>query len=126
MNNINININLVAFAEDMCVEIELLTGLFKEYCKEMLQEIEVMKEYYKAADYYMLERTVHNIKGVSANLEMDEMRKIAEIMDARLKENNNEDIDKYIEQMENIYWKTREAIIKAFEEQKIVLEFKGD
>ncbi|HEX3028639.1 MAG TPA: Hpt domain-containing protein [Clostridia bacterium] len=74
-----------AFARELDVDLESISGLFREYFNEMRSEISEMNVFLETSDWNMLQRTVHNVKGVSANLNLNDVFEEAEKLDLQLK-----------------------------------------
>jgi len=83
--------DLESFAEGLEVDIESISGLFSEYINEMKSEVIEMRTFLEKSDWYMLQRIVHNVKGVSANLNVHDVFNEAEKLDLLLKNGQTEE-----------------------------------
>ena len=63
--------------QELDVEVSDLAMLFLSYINEMQSEIAEMYRCLSEGDFNMLQRVVHNIKGVSANLRIKDVEKAA-------------------------------------------------
>ena len=83
-------------AKELEVGIESIVGLYSSYIEEMKEEMEEMKLCLDKSDWTMLERIVHNIKGVSVNLSIMDVFSEAEEFDVLLKKNATSDSSNYV------------------------------
>lgn len=91
--------DLKALAEDLGFEIEDIRGIFLQYFEEMQGCIEDMNTYLSSRDWYMLERVIHNIKGVSVNLNIMDVYKACADFDSQLKANNTKDAEHHVKEL---------------------------
>lgn len=63
--------------QELEIDISDLATLFSSYINEMQSEIAELYKYLSDGDFNMLQRVVHNIKGVSANLWIEDVQKLA-------------------------------------------------
>ena len=105
--------NIEGLAEELEVELESIVGLYTSYIEEMKEEILEMTTYLEKTDWTMLERVIHNIKGVSANLCIMDVFSEAEKFDLLLKKNITLDCDKHITKLINLI-RDSEVEIKSF------------
>lgn len=75
------------------IEKDTVIELLGIYCHEMSEEMHQVKMFLKNQDWPGLQRTIHSIKGVSANLYLQDMFNAAEVLDIRLKENDYKGIE---------------------------------
>lgn len=80
-----------------------------------------MQEYFLKGDWYMLERVIHNIKGVSANLNVHDVFEEAEVFDNLLKSNNIINASSHVEKMIDLISKAEIEITKFFSERGYAL-----
>jgi HPt (histidine-containing phosphotransfer) domain-containing protein len=91
--------DIEGFAAELEVDLETVVGLFVSYIQEMKEEIGAMQGYLRESDWYMLERTIHNIKGVSANLSIQDVFEEATVFDDRLKKNMTTDAQMHVQKL---------------------------
>ncbi len=89
--------DIEGFANELETDMETIAGLFSSYFTEMKGEISSMQTYLSAKDWVMLERVIHNIKGVSANLGINDVFSEAEKFDILLKKGENSNADIFVE-----------------------------
>lgn len=107
-------LDLVTLAGDMGVDLDTLGKLFGIYCVEMSGELEQLNVHLKSGNWEMLQRTAHNIKGVSANLYLHRMYRAAEILQLQLKARHLESIEKYVQEIEDTFQITCSDMENAF------------
>lgn len=89
-NSIN-RYDIAGLAGELELELSDLVDLFAGYISEMKEEVSEMRKFLNQNDFEMLQRVVHNIKGVSANLNIKDVFKEAEKFDILLKNSMTED-----------------------------------
>lgn len=94
--------NITEFIKVMDVNIEEIAALFDQYFQEMFEELIELKKLFKDNDFTMLQREIHNVKGVSANLGIYDVHQKAAIMDSNLKNNINDFLEVQIEELESL------------------------
>lgn len=78
--------NITNFMSDMGIDdYKDINSLYQDYIYECNQMIMTVNENIKATDCISLEKIIHNIKGVSANLYVKEVYNTAKILDDYLK-----------------------------------------
>lgn len=118
--SINIDkIEVEGLAAELGAEIGDIGLLFAEYLKEMDSEISEIDTQLTNLDWKAMQRTVHNIKGVSINLNLFSMHKYAEIIDLSLKSENTQGIEKEIENLKEVFGITKKSIIEDFKRLNI-------
>lgn len=113
MDGAQIRYSISEFQEALGMSIEGIADLFENYFKEMAIEIRKMHEYLAEGDWYMLQRVVHAIKGVSANLRVHDVYEGAVELDDNLKKKSYEDVPKYVENIEKMILNA-EAEVRAY------------
>lgn len=86
-------ISLDSLILDIGIDKDSVIQLLKLYCDEMSEEMQLVRQSLDKQEWLQLQKTVHNIKGVSANLHLHDMFKAAEILDIKLKQNDHVKID---------------------------------
>ncbi len=81
----NCRYNIDGLISELEIELEDAAELYRSYEMEMKEEIEAMEELCSSKDYEKLERVIHNIKGVSANLGINDVYQTAADFDIKLK-----------------------------------------
>lgn len=81
----NFRYDIDGFISELEIELEEAEELYKSYETEMNEEIEEMEQLCSAKEYEKLERVVHNVKGVSANLRINDVYEVAADFDIKLK-----------------------------------------
>ncbi len=106
--------NIEGLSEKLEFEMKDMAVLFSSYIKEMREEISEVSRLYTIKDWSALQRTVHNIKGVSSNLGVTDVYDCAFELDILLKENQMEKVEFFIERMKNLIYAAEEEIINFF------------
>ena len=105
--------NIEGLADELEVDMESIVGLYSSYIEEMKEEIKEMQLCLEKSDWTMLERVVHNIKGVSANLSIMDVYSEAEKFDLLLKKNITSSAEEYVSKLINLIADS-ESEIKLF------------
>lgn len=105
--------NIEAFAEELGVDLKTISSLYANYFIEMKSETGEMIKLFDEKNWTMLERVVHNIKGVSANLYINDVYEAASVFDALLRDKKTEYSDKYISIIEMLI-KEAEITVREF------------
>ncbi len=116
MGNIASKYDIKGLSEGLEVDLADLVGLFSSYFEEMKNEVSELKGLLDRKDWYMLERVVHNIKGVSANLYINDVFHETEKFDRLLKNNDTSDADKHVEMIDRMISSAEESIGLFFKE----------
>jgi HPt (histidine-containing phosphotransfer) domain-containing protein len=96
--------------DELEVEVGDIAILFLNYITEMKEEIAEMKELHGQQDWFMLERVVHNVKGVSANLGIQDVYEEAQIFDICLKNNQTEQSAECIGKIDGMLYEAEKEI----------------
>lgn len=94
--------DIQGLADELEVELYDIMKLYSNYMQEMSSETEEMRKFLSKQDWVMLERVVHNIKGVSANLNIQDVYNEAEAFDTLLKINTTESAAYYVDKIETL------------------------
>jgi HPt (histidine-containing phosphotransfer) domain-containing protein len=113
--------NIKGLAEELEIDLNSISGLYTIYFEEMKEEIKSMLLYLKKSDWEMLERTVHNIKGVSANLSIMDVFSEAEKFDILLKKNEILNSREHITNLDNLISNAEIEIKEFFEDKGLVI-----
>jgi HPt (histidine-containing phosphotransfer) domain-containing protein len=106
--------NIQGLIDELDVSVEEILPLYSNYFSEMKEEVAELNECLAKEDWYMLERVVHNIKGVSANLNIQDVFEEASKFDILLKENNNSDAQGFVERINGLLEEAENEIKKYF------------
>lgn len=99
MDNKKARYDIKGLADELEVGMDSIALLFTSFFSEMENEIKNLEEYLGEKDWHMLERVIHNIKGVSANLNVYDVFEEAAIFDEMLKKNQVEDARKFVDKI---------------------------
>lgn len=108
-------------AEELEFGIEDISTLFSKYTAEIKERISQMEDCLNRKDWNTLERVVHNIKGVSINLNIVDVYEKAVECDSLLKENRTENADTYIKELILLLVDSENEIRKIFSGMDIEL-----
>lgn len=92
------------------IEADALLELLSIYISEISQEMLRVKEYLENQDWTGLQRSIHTIKGVSANLLIHQMHETAAAIDFKLKAMDLDNIKNDIDRLISIYAATEAEI----------------
>lgn len=112
---------ILGLAEELGMEAEELSELYKKYIHECGMEVDCALEYFEKKDWNMLQRTIHNLKGMSANLGILIVSEIAGELDAELKAKKYEDISFKLNKLIEIISESIENIKKFYSLKEILL-----
>ncbi|MCX7922672.1 MAG: Hpt domain-containing protein [Clostridia bacterium] len=121
MSETNIRYDLQGLADEIGVEVRDIVKLFLSYFSEMRDEIEAMRDCLSRGDWHMLKRTVHNIKGVSANLNVHDVFKEAEKLDMLLKYSKMDDVPTCVNKITKLIDNAEIEIKRFFNEKGFCL-----
>lgn len=115
MNTKIIEVELDKLIEDLGAELEDIHMLFLEYINEMKDEMDELRKEMEKKDWNMVQRTAHNIKGVSINLGLIEMHGQAEVIDLMMKNGIYDSAEEELSKLVRVFNETEKGIKKAFE-----------
>lgn len=107
--------------EELEVRIDDIVPLFSSYYTEMREELVNMLACLSKSDWDMLRRIVHNVKGVSANLRIEDVFNTCVEFEDKLKDGNSVQADKYINLLLEIMNDSEHSVRSYF--QKFNIEF---
>lgn len=100
-------------AEDIGIEIMDLKGLYSSFIDEMDSELDSIEKDISSGNLHKLHSTVHNIKGISSNLLINDIYEHCKVFDDELKVENYNRVNEHFEILKIMYKKTR-SYIKDF------------
>ena len=106
--------DIVGLSGELDVPVEELKELYDTYLSELDEQIQSMYDLEKAKDWHMLERTVHNLKGMSQTVFVYDIYQEAVTLDDFLKKDITENAHKLIENIDEISKETRKEILSFF------------
>lgn len=118
MNNNNCRYNIDELIEEMDVSLEEVKELYKSYFWEMKENTEDISKYLKACEYTKVERILHNIKGVSINLNIIDVYNEAAIFNEVIKKRVEEDYDNYLKKLIKLVNEAESEVQKFFNEKE--------
>jgi HPt (histidine-containing phosphotransfer) domain-containing protein len=104
------SINIEDLTCNIGIDKDTVIELLDIYCRDMSEEIQRVKLFHTNQDWVGLQRTIHNIKGVSANLYLQDMFKAAEQLDERLKKCDFKGIEHCIQDLLHTFDETLKSI----------------
>jgi len=105
--------DIKSLADDMEVGLQTLSTLYSEFFHEMKLNIEESKALCDNKDWLKLERVIHNIKGISACLNINDIYSISQKLDLELKLKKYENAFTDIISISNLF-NSSETDIKNF------------
>ncbi|MCX7748774.1 MAG: hypothetical protein N2645_18090 [Clostridia bacterium] len=112
MENIQSRYDFEGLAKELEIDIPLLARLFRNYFTEMASETVEMENMFHNKNWVGLERVIHNIKGVSANLSIHDVYQEAALLDERLKKNMVDDVKIYIDKIDKLIAGAKDEVQK--------------
>ena len=112
------SINLEDLASSIGIDRETVIELLGIYSCEMSEEMQQVILFLRTQDWSSLQRAMHNIKGVSANLYLEDMSKVAEELDIKLKQSDYEGIENSIHNLLDTFDETLKSIHKVSAQEK--------
>lgn len=122
MNAEGFRYNIEGLAEELEVDIKDIARLYSNYFIEMNEEMLSLRDLLEGKDWYMIQRTVHNVKGVSANLAVEDVFREAAAFDVLLKEGKREDTAVRIEKIASLLKAAEIDILNFFKSKGLELE----
>jgi HPt (histidine-containing phosphotransfer) domain-containing protein len=113
------SINLEDLISYIGIDKDTVIELLGIYCCEMSEEMQKIEGFLENQDWSGLQRTIHNVKGVSANLYLQDMFQAAEVIDLKLKKNDYNDIENFIKNLLDTFDETLKSIHIISERQSI-------
>lgn len=101
-------------ADDIGIEVMDLKNLYCSFIEEMDEEISLLKKHIDKKEFENLESIVHNIKGISSNLLIDDIYEHCQIFDSELKNNTFDNVTSHMEILETLYANSKKIIIGYF------------
>lgn len=108
-----IEMNLGFLTQQIGIDQEAVIELLKIYQSEITEELQQAQILFDRQDWHNLQRTIHNIKGVSANLYLENMLNISADIDVKLKAQDYENVSLYMSDLVNMFDATCCAIEKV-------------
>lgn len=113
--------DIQGLADELEVDLSDIVRLFSNYFTEMKEELAEMKKYLSSGDWIMLERVVHNVKGVSANLDIKDVYNEAAAFDTLLKINVTDSAEYYINRIDELLQAAEEEVGRFFSQNGMAL-----
>ncbi|MDP4090238.1 MAG: Hpt domain-containing protein [Bacillota bacterium] len=117
MDNKSFRYNIEGLAADMEIDLAELTSLYSEYFIEMRINIQESKALRANNDWVKLERIIHNMKGISTSLNVDDVYLMAAKLDNKLRSANYENIENDINFIVELYNRAENDIMEFFKEK---------
>lgn len=110
-------IDLDSLSREIGIDSSSVLELLRIYTDEMKGEMLEVQKLLRDQNWLQLKKTIHNIKGVSANLYLEDMVRSAQAIDTKLQNNTYQDIESSIREMLDVFQNTLEGIQQAFTEK---------
>lgn len=105
--------DIKGLCEDIGVSYGDISSLYKEYFSEMRDNIQECKDLCNSGEWDMLEREVHNMKGISVNLNVTDVYTVCNTFDYQLRTGHYEKALENVEKINKLFIKA-ESDIKEF------------
>jgi len=116
MNAGEFRYDIDGLAKELEVDLEDILGLYASYFEEMNSSITELETNNSQENWAMLQRAIHNIKGVSANLRIEDVFVEAEKLDHLLKANSYSEAGDYIKSIIKLIEKAEQDVKNYFNE----------
>lgn len=113
--------DIKGLCEDIGVPYEDIASLFSEYFSEMKDNIQECKTLYINRDWMKLEREVHNMKGISVNLNVTDVYNTCTTLDYQLRTYQYENINTNLEKIYELYNAAENDIREFFKLKDIMI-----
>jgi CheY-like chemotaxis protein len=102
--------NIQALQLELQLDLEQIKTLFAIYIKKMDESLEKLQEAVQKREFEKISKLAHSIKGSSANFRLEEIQKLANLMEKSAK-NSDEDFDykTYLIKIEELYNRVKRA-----------------
>ena len=104
------SINLEDLVKSIGIDKDTIIELLGIYCYEMTEEMQQVKLFLEKQEWSDMQRIIHNIKGVSSNLYLQEMFEAAEILELRLKNMDYKGIENSVRNLFDTFNETLNSI----------------
>lgn len=111
-------ISLSSLMEEIGIDKASIAELLSIYCTEMSEEMQQVRKALQKQEWTSLQRTIHNIKGVSANLSLQPIFTASSELDSMLKNKNYLGIEESVQELLNVLESTIAIIQKALEQHR--------
>lgn len=112
-------ISLSSLMEEIGIDKESIAELLSIYCIEMSEEMAQVRKALQKQEWTSLQRTIHNIKGVSANLSLQPIFTASSELDSMLKSKNHIGIEENVQKLLKVLESTIASIQKALEQHRL-------
>lgn len=119
MDNKPFRYNFDELSKDLELDLESISSLFHEYFFEMKSNIEKCRSLLSEGNWAKLERVIHNIKGTSSSLNVDDIFILSNKMNNDLKSGKYDDVEKDLEFLSKLYNITENNIREFFKQNNI-------
>lgn len=86
MDNKSFRYDIEGLAKDMEIDLSTISPLYAEYFLEMKTNLEESRKYFATKNWDRLQRVMHNIKGISTSLNVDDVYLVSNRLDINLKQ----------------------------------------
>lgn len=119
MGNIHCRYDIEGLARDMEIELGDLPALYSEYFLEMRINLQESRAMYNIKDWDKLERVIHNIKGISTSLNVDDVYLLSNKLDNKLKGANFDNVLPDIDYITDLFIAAENDIKEFFKQNDI-------
>ncbi|MBC8059785.1 MAG: Hpt domain-containing protein [Clostridiaceae bacterium] len=113
--------NIQDLADDMEVGLETLSSLYSEFFHEMKINIQESKALANNKDWDKLQRVIHNIKGISTCLNVNDIYFVSQQLDTDLKNQKFENVLSNINSINELFNCTETDIREFFKNSGITI-----
>lgn len=118
----NFTSNVKAISDDLGLPEEDLADLYSTYLEEMSENLEFIKKSLQEKNFVDIQKSVHTIKGMSANLGVKPVFEVAKTIDLKLKSNDSSNFDVDFKNLLNTFDDCKKGIISFYENIGIKFE----
>lgn len=119
MDNKSFRYDIEGLIKDMQIDLNTISALYTEYFLEMKINLQESRNFFANKNWDMLERVIHNIKGVSTSLNIYDIYLISNKLDINLKQGNYSTVDLDINSISELFNAAERDIRDFFKQNDI-------
>lgn len=121
MNNKPFKYDIEGLAKNMEVDLAIISDLYSEFFLEVRRNLLECRSLYDDKEWEKLERVIHNIKGVSISLCIDDLYAASNAFDYELKNDQYDNAKSQIDFIDNLFLTIENEIREFFKQKNIII-----
>jgi len=113
--------NIVGLAKDLELEYEDITDLYTSYIDQVDEHCKKIKESFYTNDFMELKSVIHNVKGVSGNLLINDVFEGTNLMERLLKDGDFIGSKEHVENILKLLINSKDKVRESFSQVNIIL-----